>query len=423
MLLAALVPALGAATAVSLWRPSLALLIWIALLPVQLDTVGSLGFRLAPADVLLAGIVLGVLIRKLRSRRLGLTVNGVLVVALLLLLWLVSSLLQTVANLGHIPVYAIVNKLLGLALLVSLYWVTLELHGTKQAIVAGLDWYRRAGSLWNVVGIVAFTVWQVWGWDNPFVFGEGRLCGLLVDPNAYGGFLVSVLLLEITRLSLDARSRVAATVNTVVLFYGTLLTSSRSAWLALVFGAAGLFVVLRGRERVRLALIGALLAAELVIFFAVLSPSSVELAMRVPQIEARVSLTAEAVRSFSSSALRGIGLGVFQTLPGSGGAIVHSTYFWLLAETGLPGLMLLLCMIGIMWWQYRRVPQLGGLEVRTPATAAFAVIVAWLGLMLGIEAFYQRHFWFLAALLGALHLWAVQRRKGTQLETHDRTEG
>lgn len=423
MILVAVVPALVAATAVSLWRPSLAVFLWIALLPVQLDTADALGFRLAPADVLLAGMALGVLGRKLRSRRLGLQINGVLVVASLLLLWLASSVLQTVANLGHVPTYVIVNKIAGLALLVVLYWLTLELHGTKQAIVAGLDWYRRAGSLWNVVGIAAFVVWQLWGRGSPFVYGEGRLCGLLVDPNAYGGFLVSVILLEITRLSVGVQSRALPAANVAALFYGILLTSSRSAWLALALGAAGLFAVLRGRERLRLAVIGTLLVAELVVYFTVLSPSSLELAARVPQVEARISITAEAVRSFSSCPLRGIGLGVFQSLPGSGGAIVHSTYFWLLAETGAPGLILLLSMVGLIWWQYRRSLQMSGAEARAPAIAIFAVVVAWLGLMVGIEALYQRHFWFLAGLLGALHVWAVQRNEEIHLETHDRTSG
>ncbi len=187
MLLAALVPALAAATALSLWRPSLALRIWIALLPVQLDTGGSLGLRLAPADVLLAGMIVAILARKLPHRRLSLRVDAVLVVALLLLVWLVLSLPQTVAELGYVPRSVLVNKLVGFALLAAVYWMTLESHSTAKEAIKALDWYRTAGSLWNLVGIGAFTIWQRFGVLSPFVYGGTRLCGLLVDPNAYRG--------------------------------------------------------------------------------------------------------------------------------------------------------------------------------------------------------------------------------------------
>lgn len=416
MLLAALVPALAAATALSLWRPSLALRIWIALLPVQLDTGGSLGLRLAPADVLLAGMIVAILARKLPHRRLSLRVDAVLVVALLLLVWLVLSLPQTVAELGYVPRSVLVNKLVGFALLAAVYWMTLESHSTAKEAIKALDWYRTAGSLWNLVGIGAFTIWQRFGVLSPFVYGGTRLCGLLVDPNAYGGFLVSVFMLEITRLSHGIRSWTVTAANVGVLFYGILLTSSRSSWLALVLGVAGLFFVLRGRARIRLVVTGVFLAAEVALHFIVLSPSSWELATRTPQVEARVSLIEEATSAVSSSPIQGIGLGVFPTRPGSGGLIVHSTYFWLLAETGIPGLVLLLLVLGLIFWQCRKSLQLGGAVVQLPATALSAAVVAWLGLMVGIEALYQRHFWFLAALLGSLYLWVLRESKATQPE-------
>ncbi len=403
----------GIAEAFSQWKPQIGLLVWISLLPVQLDTIISLGFRFAPADIVLAGLVAGILGKKLLRTGVGLRYDSVLVWAALLLLWLVSGLPVTSRALGHLPAYVVVNKIAGLVLLIAVYWTTLNSWNSAQDARRALAWYCWAGSVWNLVGLVAYAL-QTWGGVvNPLVYGEGRLCGFLVDPNAYGGFLVSVLVPVVAQCVLTTRSRAMLVVNAGVLFYGVLLTSSRSAWLALAAGLGALFLILRGRERIRLAIVMAVFAVVLVLHVFVLSPASRGLATRGVQIETRKMLMEEAVASALRAPLRGIGLGVFQTLPGSRGYIVHTTYLWLLAETGFVGLALLLIMLGFVFWQYRKSLERGGALTRPVALGVISAMAAWLGLMVGIEALYQRHFWFLAGVLGVLYLRTRRNEEGT----------
>jgi O-antigen ligase len=128
------------------------------------------------------------------------------------------------------------------------------------------------------------------------------------------------------------------------------------------------------------------------------------LASRTPQIATRFSLAVDALRSFSSSPVWGIGVGVFPTLPKSNGLIIHSTYLWLLAETGVIGLLFLIYVLVRIYLQGRAIYRVGNPRSRWIALAGISSLGAWLGLMVGIEGLYQRHYWFLCAAIGAVYL-------------------
>jgi O-antigen ligase len=416
---AVIIAALLAATWLAMWRPIAGVFLWIALFPVQLDTFQRLGFRLAPADVVLAGLVAATILRKLFLRQGWAKVDGAFRAALLLLVWLILATLSTLLSLGHIPSYVLVNKLLGLTLLVASYWLVLETIRSRELVERSLEVFCWLGSAWNVVGLAAYGCWKYAGVLSPFIFyprGEDRLTGLLVDPNAYGGFLAVVLLIQLTLVAAN-RSKIPAWVwapNTALLFLGLALTYSRSAWLASLCGAVALVLHLARRERTRL--FGFALAALLVVLpvFLLASRTSISeiwsLASRTPQITTRFSLVLDALRSFSSSPVWGIGVGVFTTLPVSHGLIIHSTYFWLLAETGIVGLLLMGWFLVRVYLEARVSYKGGGPRSRWIVLAGIASLATWLGFMVGIEGLYQRHFWFLCATIGAYYLAEREQR-------------
>ncbi|MEE2628981.1 MAG: hypothetical protein VX670_10920, partial [Candidatus Latescibacterota bacterium] len=94
----------------------------------------------------------------------------------------------------------------------------------------------------------------------------------------------------------------------------------------------------------------------------------------------------------------GVGLGLFEASPGRRGYIPHSTYLWLLAETVLIGLVLFLAWSRSLYVTASKILGGGNSAPHLPAIVVVSVLCAWLGLMVGIEASYQRHYWFLLAL-------------------------
>jgi O-antigen ligase len=104
-------------------------------------------------------------------------------------------------------------------------------------------------------------------------------------------------------------------------------------------------------------------------------------------------------------------VGVFTTLPVSHGLIIHSTYFWLLAETGIVGLLLMGWFLVRVYLEARVSYKGGGPRSRWIVLAGIASLATWLGFMVGIEGLYQRHFWFLCATIGAYYLAEREQRR------------
>lgn len=395
-------------------RPDVALALWVAAFPVQLDTVALLGFRFAPADVALGGLVFGIVLRKVAARRLRPVATLPLVVGTALLVWFVLTLPQTYAALGVLPQTVLVNKILGLALLLVSYGAVLETATSTREVGRWLRWFVLTGSLWNLVGLAGYALWAWGGVANPTVYGSTRLCGFLIDPNAYGGFLAAVWVAQTALAVTRPRSKWTALeyVNMALLLLGTYLTYSRSAWLAAIVGTGILLFVLRRHERRALIAVGVLFALEL----AVLIPLTYDRVSveATREVASRLGVVEGASRSFLRSPILGVGIGVSATLPQSGGLIIHSTYFWILADCGIVGLLLFLWLALAVRREWRTVDRTAPPDVHASAAALGAALIAWLGLMVGIEALYQRHFWFLAGALGALGVAAARERRAAE---------
>lgn len=122
----------------------------------------------------------------------------------------------------------------------------------------------------------------------------------------------------------------------------------------------------------------------------------------------------------------GIGLGGFAAVPAGRGYIIHSTHLWLLTEAGLVGFLLRIHFFVRAYLLSRTAWRAADDRTRFVGLAGVSCLGAWLGLMIGIEALYQRHYWFLCAAIGAMCL-AFGIRMGpparslVELETMDAT--
>jgi putative inorganic carbon (hco3(-)) transporter len=185
----------------------------------------------------------------------------------------------------------------------------------------------------------------------------------------------------------------------VSLLFGIVLTISRSTWIALAVGlVAG--VVLKGGISPRgwvglgVVIVGAIAAAG--------SQFSTfgTLAGRTNTIDSRWELMEQGLDGFLSNPILGMGLGRFSE---EYGQIIHNTPLWIAAELGIVGLVVL---IGLLFWFLDRgiaVYRYGGDRLRGLAIGLILANVAMLGFSLSVEALYQRHWWFLFAMIAIAH--------------------
>ncbi len=122
------------------------------------------------------------------------------------------------------------------------------------------------------------------------------------------------------------------------------------------------------------------------------------MARRPEQVRERFDLIEEAIERFRQHPLLGGGLGSFRL---SVGEIAHNSAMWFLADFGIVGLAVLLGFLGWFfakgWFAYRFAPA----KEQPLALALLLGHAAMLGLAMGIEAFYQRHWWLVFALIGS----------------------
>ena len=211
------------------------------------------------------------------------------------------------------------------------------------AAVGGYQWVTR-DVFWNPTVIVGNAY-------APFF----RVNSVFWDPSIYGRYLVVAILAVLTLVLLGLRGRLlgAAFALVVVLWLGLLLSFSQSSFAALVAGVlVAATVVWRWRAA---AALGALAVLVLSVGFAtpqvrtkLLDESRAGLDKAT---SSRAGLVANGIRIAGDHPLLGVGVGSFQRAyadrTGLAGrdpqkAASHTTPVTVAAETGLPGLALLL---------------------------------------------------------------------------------
>jgi putative inorganic carbon (hco3(-)) transporter len=374
-------------------RPvSFLLLAYVALLPYQYAIQEPL--RIGVADICLAMYLL-LHAGSLRIRREAWSVwhNGMLLV-------FVMGLFVIAVRQGFVTQYEVLNKMAGLIALVAAYLaLTTEVE----------DWWQFRKVLrvfvlgvcaQNLVALGALIASYVAGFQTTLLNYENeRLSGMLYDPNAYGGLLVVALAFNVVGSSgpTPVTRGVLKHVCNLTLVMGIAFTFSRSAWLSLA--AAWLtYVVFRPGSAVKMLAV-VVLSVPAVLFMAGQGLVSTQRMVDRPEtVHQRVDLMEHSLAQFREHPLVGLGLGGFR---GEEGLIVHNTPLWFLADFGLIG-MFVFC--GFVAWFY-----LSGLRSYLAAAAdaqplVLAVIVshsAMLGLSMGIEGFYQRHWWLCFGLIAA----------------------
>nr|WP_255426749.1 O-antigen ligase family protein [Pseudonocardia sp. C8] len=200
-----------------------------------------------------------------------------------------------------------------------------------------------------------------------------------------------------------------ARVADVVLPVALLLTFSRSAWIGFTAGVLAL-AALRPRAAarpLRRMVAGALLAVPLLgTFLALLLANPLGLIQRPDQVQSRLSIGEDALAELARSPLLGTGVGTYQERHG---VIVHNTTLWFLTELGLVGLLVFLALVWSVASRLLGAHRLAPPDERPLALALLAAHAAMLGLSVGIEAFYQRHWWLVIGLGAAA--WSLSARR------------
>jgi O-antigen ligase len=366
---------------------------YIALLPVQ---IGGTDFRVAPSDLMLiAYLVLHVGVPRVERSAWSIWQAGLVSV------FLIGALIAAVDK-GFLSQFVLLNKLIGLAVLFAAYAMITAEATDWPKIRSAIRVFVLSVAFQNLVALVAYYKIVPLVWPLNDMSNQGRLTGLLVDPNAYGGLLVTALVIHAATFfgGSPLMGRLLGVITTISLMGGVLLTFSRSAWLGVVFGF--LFLALF-RTKVAVYLVGSLASAAVVLFLT--NGSSfvnffVNMATRERQVSARVEILDLAFDLFGKRPIFGIGLGQFQNYHTN---IIHNTPVWFLTEFGLVGFAVFL---GLMTWFLWKGLYTFWREPSGMKWIALGLVTAHIcltGLSLGIEAFYQRHWWLVFGLISACH--------------------
>ena len=374
---------------------------YAALLPYQFQITTRLNF--APADCFLL-LVLLFAAGQLKYVKPAWTIWHFALAATFAVGSLVTSL-----RLGTIDQYELLNKDVGLVLPFLSYAAITTCVTEWEDVRRILRIFTMSVVLQNVVAVAGFLAAYFFGVSNPFArYGGLRLSGLLLDPNAYGGLLVAALVIiegsSWGPTPLFRRTTLWASRFTLGL--GILFTFSRSAWVAL---AVALCLLCCMRPRVAGRLVLALLAvAPITLLFMGnrFVPIFETMAARPKQVQGRFDLIHDAYELFSRHPLLGQGIGGFRL---SEGEIAHNSAMWFLADFGLVGFAVFLGFLAWFfhkgWVAYRSAP----VQDKPCALALLLGHAAMLGLAMGIEAFYQRHWWLIFALIGSAYTLSLRR--------------
>jgi putative inorganic carbon (hco3(-)) transporter len=374
---------------------------YVALLPYQFQV--ERGINLAPADILLA-LALVLAAGRLKYRKQAWTIWHFWIA----LTFAVGSLISA-ARMGTLSRYEFLNKDVGLLLPFLSYAAISTAIVEWDEIRHILRVFTLSVAIQNAVAVAGFLATYFLGVPNPFArYGGLRLSGMLLDPNAYGGLLVMALVIveggswgpaPLFRESAVWFCRMS-------LGLGILFTFSRSAWVAL-----GLSMLLLCAIRIRVAGrlgLAALAGAPCVLlvmgrgFLGVFQ----EMASRPKQVQGRFDLIHDAFFAFARHPLFGGGIGSFRL---SEGEIAHNSAMWFLADFGVVGLAAFVGFLGWFfvkgWFAYRFAPT----REQPIALALLLAHTAMAGLAMGIEAFYQRHWWVAFGLIASAYSLALRR--------------
>ncbi|MDF2814518.1 MAG: hypothetical protein K0Q81_718 [Paenibacillus sp.] len=384
---------------------------YVLCLPAQFDFGGA--FRFAPSDLFLliglsaAGKQLKIDRRMFSSWHWG-----------MLFIFIFASFVAMWQS-GFISKYALLQKDFGFILLLLTYIMLTQAADSWDRLYRLLRVFLLSVLWMNATALFAFFS----GVAVPFMVQDGRLSGMLIDPNAYGGLLVTAFAVHIMTSggSRPLLSRWMSVLATLTMSGGIMMTFSRSSWI-------GLFLILMTlsiTKPTRLFKIGIGFSAAFTALLLYKGTAYLDIfssmASRPSQIQSRLDIITKALEWIAQSPLFGIGLGTYNL---NLGIIIHNTPMWFMTEFGLIGLLVY---GGFMvWFFYVGIRSYQAADpVHRPVILAFLLShAAMIGLSMGIEALYQRYWWFMMALNAAcIRLTAQQQARqdysGSTMERRD----
>jgi O-antigen ligase/polysaccharide polymerase Wzy-like membrane protein len=383
---------------------------YVALLP-YLFEVGK-RMNLAPADCFLL-LVLLLALGQLKYRKSAWTIWHFAMV----LVFALGSFVAAV-SFGELDRYELLNKDAGLLLPFLSYAAITSAVTEWEDLRHILRIFVLSVMLENLAAVGGFLVAYFLGVNTPFTRYGLRLSGMLLDPNAYGGLLVVALVIcEGTSWGPAPLFRGPTLwTSRLTLALGILFTFSRSAWMGLAL-ALLLLAVMRPTLVVRLVLVTLTGVPCLVVLLGNrFLPIFEEMASRPKQVQERFDLIHEALQLYSLHPFLGGGLGSFRL---AAGEVAHNSVMWFLADFGPLGVVVLVgflaCFFARGWFAYRFAPA----SEQPLVLALLLAHAAMLGLAMGIEAFYQRHWWLIFSLIASSY--SLVRR--TAWHPHSQAEG
>ena len=382
---------------------------YVALLPYLFQVGDRLNF--APSDCFLL-LVLILAASQLKYRRSAWTIWHIGILLTFALGSFVAAL-----RFGELDRYELLNKDAGLLLPFLSYAAITSTVTEWEGLRRILRIFIFSVVIENLLAIGGFLAAYFLGVSTPFTRYEGlRLSGMLLDPNAYGGLLVVALVIcegaawgrtPLFRGPMLWFSR-------LTLALGILFTFSRSAWLGLAL-AFLLLVAIRPLAALRPLLAGVVAAPCLVLILGRrFLPIFEELASRPKQVQERFDLIQQALQLFVRRPLLGGGLGSFRI---AAGEVAHNSAMWFLADFGIAGLAafgaFLAWFFAIAWFAYRFAPK----NEQPIALALFLAHAAMVGVAMGIEAFYQRYWWLVLALIASSYTLTLRTREDRASES------
>lgn len=379
---------------------------YVVLLPYQFE--GGNGMNFAPADCFLLMTVL-LAPGQLKYRKAAWSVWHFAILATFATGSLVAAL-----RFGVIDRYELLNKDAGLLLSFLAYAAVTSCITDWDDLRRILQLFVLTVVLQNIFSVGGFLAGYFFGVANPFTrYGGLRLSGMLLDPNAYGGLLVAALVICEGGSLGEAPLFKGVTLwfFRASLLMGIVFTFSRSAWSAL---ALALLLLCAVHARVAFRLLLAAIVAAPCLFLLMGSrfvPVFEEMASRPKQVQGRFDLIYAALQAFTRHPFLGGGIGSFRL---GEGEIAHNSAMWFLADFGIFGLVALLGFVGWFfmkgWFAYQHAPareQSLVLSILLAHTAMF-------GLAMGIEAFYQRHWWVVMGLIASSYRLTISQVRPEQ---------
>lgn len=374
--------------------PAQLLTLALVLLPVQVNT--PLLLRVAPSDLIIVALLV-VSFGRLRIRQQTWSGWHTALIVLFCSSALYAALVQ-----GVVTSYAIGNKVFGLFLLLATFVVFTSTLDDADAVERALRTFVKAVVVECGLLLAMYLAGVVSGMARPPFSYAGRFSGTLIDPNAWGGLLVVGFTLHLaTRSSarplLTGRWALAAA---AVLPVAIVATGSRSAWI----GMGIVYVVIIVREPGQALRSVLLTTVPIVACLAVLGVSLSSLnggsVDRTFSISQRIVILDQGLADFARDPVFGAGVGIFY---GRHGVIVHNTPVWFLADFGLIGLVVFLGLCAWVLWRAAVMGPTARAWGRSGLVRGLALShVAMAGLSIGIEAFYQRHWWLVMGAIAAL---------------------